>query len=249
MAESLPTSLSTFAHRRPRVDSVASFAYYQDDDEESEPSIQMEDSDIQSVLSNLDDLQFGEDDEDSAELEHRRASGDFVLHRRSSTQSRGSVHARLLKSDSAATGGSAAGTGRVSQKVYMVNEDLTIAIAGFCTSQLGFSIYVLLCLSTLGLGWLLFRWLPRWHIRLVGQPCALSDCHWVVIEVGKDCLLPLLVPARANSVRINGASSPSMMLKDSYMVGRYPLFLALTRRPTRPVWMMTWIPSFSNCEY
>lgn len=64
----------------------------------------------------------------------------------------------------------------------MVNEDLYIVIAGFRTSSVGVALYILLCLSTFGLGWLLFRWLPRWHVRLVGKATPLRDCDWVVIE-------------------------------------------------------------------
>ena len=182
MAESLPSSLSAFAHRRARADSVASFAYYQDEDDDNLLS-PTEALDGRPGLDDLDDLEFGDEDEDSAESEHRRVSGDFVLQRRSSTQSRSSVHTRLLRSDSIITTGSAAGPGRLSQKVYMVNEDLTIALAGFRTSRLGLCAYISMCLCSLGLAWLLFRWFPRWYIRVVGRRCALSDCHWVVIEV------------------------------------------------------------------
>ena len=78
--------------------------------------------------------------------------------------------------------GSGYGANRYSQKVYMVNEDLYIAIAGFRTSAVGLAIYVLLCLCTFGLAWLVFRWLPRWHVKLVGKASHLRDCQWVVVE-------------------------------------------------------------------
>lgn len=64
----------------------------------------------------------------------------------------------------------------------MVNEDLTIAIAGFRTSQLGFALYLVLCIFSGGLGYLLFRWLPRWYVAILGQPYPLRECDWVVIE-------------------------------------------------------------------
>src|ERR1700744_5936670 len=35
MAERVPTSVSSFAHRRGRADSTASFTYYQEDEEEN----------------------------------------------------------------------------------------------------------------------------------------------------------------------------------------------------------------------
>merc|ERR1719262_1122225 len=37
MGESVPTSVSSFAHRRGRADSTASFTYYQEDDDEPLP--------------------------------------------------------------------------------------------------------------------------------------------------------------------------------------------------------------------
>jgi len=182
MAESLPTSVSAFAHRRARADSIASFTYYPDD---LEPSPIHQDDDG-SAVEDLDDLPFvdeEDDEEDSADQERRSSENDYVLHRRASTQSRGSVRSRLLRRDSSSmTAASVSGGGRFSQKIYMVNEDLTVVVAGFQTSRAGFAAYLFICVATLGLGWLLFRWLPRWHVRLVGEPCALRDSTWTVIE-------------------------------------------------------------------
>ncbi|TQN74512.1 putative cation-transporting ATPase, partial [Colletotrichum shisoi] len=158
IAESLPTSVSAFSHRRPRADSTTSFAYYQD---EPSPSPSFEDE--RRSLSDVGDFTFGDEDESDIDVENGNEVNDYMVqHRRSSTHSRSSVHARLLRRDSATTNKSLGGD-RLSQKVYMVNEDLTIAIAGFRTSRLGFSAYAALCLSTLGLAWLLLRWLPRWQ--------------------------------------------------------------------------------------
>lgn len=71
----------------------------------------------------------------------------------------------------------------VSQKVYIVTEDLTAVIAGFNTSIYGFAAYLVICILTGGLGYLLFRWLPRWRVRLVGSPTPLDRCQWTAIEV------------------------------------------------------------------
>lgn len=180
IAESLPTSVSAFSHRRPRADSTTSFTYYQD---EPEPSSTPFDGERQSI-SDVGDFTFGDEDESDADVENGDAVDDYMLHhRRSSTHSRSSVHDRLLRRDSATTSKSLTGDGRLSQKVYMVNEDLTIAIAGFRTSRLGFAVYALLCVCTLGLAWLLLRWFPRWQVRLLGRPCTLAECDWVVVEV------------------------------------------------------------------
>ncbi|KAK3373986.1 hypothetical protein B0T24DRAFT_576743 [Lasiosphaeria ovina] len=201
MAESLPTSVSAFSHRRGRADSTRSFSFYQDDEEdEGENENEDRDEDIRSVSEFGGSVALGRgripvhddeegisfdddvlDEEDSADLERQAADNDYVLHRRSSTQSRDSVRSRLLRHDSGLSG-SSHGIGRNSQKVYMVNEDMYIAIAGFRTSLVGLAAYSLICFATLGLGWLLFRWLPRWHVRLIGKPTPLRDCQWVVVE-------------------------------------------------------------------
>lgn len=72
---------------------------------------------------------------------------------------------------------------RVSQKLYIQSEDLTIVIAGFKTSIIGYAVYITLCIVTGGLAYLLFRWLPSWRVRLIGTATALRSCAWVVIEV------------------------------------------------------------------
>ncbi|GJN86126.1 hypothetical protein PLIIFM63780_009703 [Purpureocillium lilacinum] len=195
MAESLPTSVSAFSHRRARADSTASFTYY---DEEEELAPEPEDREsvyrrpsvsgsyIRRSISDLGDVNEFEfsvdDDEDSADREYQATEDDYVLRRCSSAQSRTSVHARLLRHDSAATAASSRHEGRTSQKIYMPNEDLTIAVAGFRTSRVGYACYVFTCVVSCGLAFLLFRWLPRWYVGLVGRPFPLRECHWVVVE-------------------------------------------------------------------
>ncbi|KAK2047693.1 ATPase [Colletotrichum somersetense] len=179
IAESLPTSVSSFSHRRPRADSTTSFTYYQD---EPEPSPTSYDEEERQSISDVGDSAFGDEDESDIDIENGDVVNDYMIqHRRSSTHSRSSVHARLLRHDSATTNKSMGGD-RLSQKIYMLNEDLTIAIAGFRTSRRGFVAYAALCFCTLGLAWLLLRWLPRWQVRLLGKPSPLAECDWVVVE-------------------------------------------------------------------
>lgn len=197
IAESLPTSVSAFAsRRRARADSTASFTYYDDEANEEADAEAGSPPDRASYLrrstSDLGDLEFGDieavvdDDEDedssSADRDYNAAADDYLLRRRSSTASRSSVRAHLLRRDSTATATSNRGLGRTSQKLYMKNEDLTIAIAGFKTNRLGYALYVLLSIFTCGIGYLLFRWLPKWYVTVVGRPCSLHNCDWVVIE-------------------------------------------------------------------
>lgn len=175
MAESVPTSVSSFAHRRGRADSTASFTYYQEDDEENLPPSE----DDSAILDDESELQY--EHEGVADLE----AGDLdEIRRTSSGYSRASVHDHLLRRDSARTEGSNFDRGhRTSQKIYIVMEDLTIVVAGFRTSSLGYALYATICVLTCGLGYLLLRWLPRWQVHLVGTPSPLRECSWVVIEV------------------------------------------------------------------
>lgn len=178
MSESVPTSVTTFAHRRHRSDSVASFTYLQPADDEPTEAVRDDQElaiDDEEDMANYD----GSYDEDSADLE----SGELSLRRISSTYSRASVHDRLLRNDSQRSESSHMGKGKMSQKIYVVNEDLTIVIAGFVTSRVGFMMYAMLCTLTLGLAWLLLRWLPRWKVGLTGSPTPIREATWVVIEV------------------------------------------------------------------
>jgi cation-transporting ATPase 13A2 len=175
VAESVPTSVSSFAHRRARADSTASFTYYQEDENDARPPSE---DDI-AIIDEDEGTQYEEDDE--ADLE----SGELAeLRRSSSARSRESVHDRLLRSDSARAAGSNFERGyRTSQKIYVVTEDLTMVVAGFRTSPFRYAIYITICVLTLGIGYLVLRWIPRWQVRLVGKPSPLQNCSWVVIEV------------------------------------------------------------------
>lgn len=73
--------------------------------------------------------------------------------------------------------------GSFSQKFYIENEDLTIVVAGFSTSSIGYLLYLAICCLTAGIGYLVFRWMPRWRINMIGSPTQLSKCTWVVVEV------------------------------------------------------------------
>jgi cation-transporting ATPase 13A2 len=173
MSESVPTSISSFAHRRSRADSTTSFTYFQGDGqaEWSNDEVVVDDSE--------DEIEF-------PELESDLESGvQPRTRRKSSALSRSSVDDPLLaRRDSVRTDASGYGySGRVSQKIYILTEDLTVVAAGFTTSTIGSIIYLVICFFTLGFGYLLFRWLPRWRIRLVGSPSPLRDCTWVAIEV------------------------------------------------------------------
>jgi cation-transporting ATPase 13A2 len=108
-----------------------------------------------------------------------RKSSDISRSTRSSSEE--PLLVRRLSSSSSVRSGFGRG-GRTSQKIYILTEDLTMVVAGFGTSMIGYPIYLAICLSTLGIGYLILRWLPRWRIALTGTPQPLRDCSWVVIE-------------------------------------------------------------------
>lgn len=188
MSESIPTSVSAFSHRRQRADSsasLASFAYY-DEDQDSEG---LEDGD-EVVLDDEEAEYNGYTVEELEDLEAGMSTPSHSSHspspsRRKSSGSRRSVDRPLLRRHSSA---GSAGSGadwkgrRSSQKIYIMTEDLTIVVAGFTTSPIGFALYALLCIATAGIGWLLFRWLPRWRVALIGRTSPIKECDWVVIE-------------------------------------------------------------------
>ena len=177
MSESIPSSVTGFAHRRPRADSVASFTYFQEEDESPEWS------DDQSERLNGDGApKLGPGD---AEPDLESGSPSPTRRESSAFSSRDSVDRPLLnRYDSTKTDNSASGRGlRTRQKIYVETEDLTIVVAGFSTHWIGFALYTSLCVLSAGVLYLIFRWIPSWRIRLVGSEAPLKECEWVVVEV------------------------------------------------------------------
>lgn len=154
-----------------------SFTYFQDEEDFAEWS--NEDEDVVD--------EEGEDDEESLhgirDPDLESARGSFVSKRMST--SRDSVeHPLLSRYLSASSYGRDRRSGsRLNQKVYIASEDLTAVFAGFSTSSGGFAVYIALCILTGGFAWLLFRWLPRWRVKLIGKATPIGKCQWVAIEV------------------------------------------------------------------
>jgi cation-transporting ATPase 13A2 len=183
MSESVPTSISSFAHRRARADSTTSFTYYDDaldeDADVEEEAIAEEYGEIEYDGYTVEELDGLENGGSPAPSHRRRKSSASVFSRRSS------VDRPLLRTHtSASSTGSADGTRgrRTNQKIYILTEDLTIVVAGFNTSTIGFGMYIAICTVTVGLAWLVFQWMPKWKVALVGRPAPLKECSWLVIE-------------------------------------------------------------------
>ncbi|KAL6713089.1 hypothetical protein ACLMJK_009210 [Lecanora helva] len=178
MSESVPSSVTGFAHRRSRADSVTSFTYFQEGDESPEWS------EDQAVLDGEDgEPEFSKQPDDDFDYDLESASMSSPR-RKSSGLSRASADRPLLgRHDSAKSGGGLGVGAHFSQKIYVETEDLTMVVAGFTTRSLGFLLYIGICVLSAGIGFLILRWLPRWRVSLIGSPRPLQDCDWVVIEV------------------------------------------------------------------
>ncbi|CCF55865.1 hypothetical protein KAFR_0A04300 [Kazachstania africana CBS 2517] len=68
------------------------------------------------------------------------------------------------------------------QRFYITEEDLVIGIAGYRYSKTRLFVYNFLCVITLGLMYLLLRWMPSKRVKLIGVKCPLAKSEWVVIE-------------------------------------------------------------------
>ena len=179
ISESVPSGTTGFANRRDRTGSTASFTYYPEDDDELLEAPTWRDSEAVENGIEEDEETFLDgvngDTETGVESPARRKSSGF---------SRISVEDPLLGRSVSRMESRVWDGDRTSQKIYIATEDLTVVFAGFKTSKLGYGLYLLLCIATAGLGYLMLRWIPQWKVWLVGIPSALRNCHWIVIEVG-----------------------------------------------------------------
>ena len=201
MSESVPTSVSSFAHRRARADSNASFAYY-DPRQDAAAAAADDDDDAASNDAVVDDFDPVEEEDEDVDEDYEEEDEDYEedyglldlearpplrpTKRPSAYSASASVEAPLLRRHSrrsvSSVGSHGARAGRTSQKIYMATEDVTIVVAGFRTSRVGLAAYAALCAGSAGLAWLLLRWLPHWRVGVVGRAAPLRDCDWVVVE-------------------------------------------------------------------
>ncbi|KAK9453672.1 hypothetical protein V1511DRAFT_462087 [Dipodascopsis uninucleata] len=68
------------------------------------------------------------------------------------------------------------------QTVYLSEEDLILALAGYSTSKLRLTIFIIMCICTCGITYLISRWIPKVRIFFMGYRNALSKCDWIVLE-------------------------------------------------------------------
>lgn len=174
MSESVPSSITSFVNRRSRADSSTSFTYFQEEHEPPEyPSDQ---AIIDESDDEIDGSKQANDHLDSNIVPPRRKQSsalsrtsveDPLLHCQELTGTHTSVHVQAA---------------RTNQKINIETEGLLIVVAGFKTRRFGYTAYITLCTITLGLCYLLLRWLPRLRVWLIGCPKPLRECTWVVVE-------------------------------------------------------------------
>lgn len=187
VSESVPTSQTGFAHR-------ASFTQHLDERADSNASEGLlslrffkseydedRDEDAMSMITDVENEEAVDDLESIAETASIASSRRPSSRRASSTSSRQSL-LRRASGESSGSGLRGQHHQRTSQKVYLPEEDLFLVIAGFRTSTSKLVLYYSICIMTCGLGYLIFRWLPRWNIKFTGVQCSLTESDWVVIE-------------------------------------------------------------------
>ncbi|DAA75462.1 TPA_exp: putative P-type ATPase [Trichophyton benhamiae CBS 112371] len=197
ISESIPSSVASFVRRRSRRESNVSFTYFQEnngsfvwpDDRDEEAVIepdQLENGDlrIHRIRSDEHDdhtLERDHEDDQEADVETPFRPSSYF----GPTPSHDSAEDPLLWRRASSTDhhrGGKTSDGIISQKIYIASEDLTAAIAGFSTSMAGLATYLAICVFTCGLGYLIFRWVPKWRVSLIGTPTPLYKCQWVAIE-------------------------------------------------------------------
>ncbi|KAK9451654.1 uncharacterized protein V1518DRAFT_409163 [Limtongia smithiae] len=68
------------------------------------------------------------------------------------------------------------------QTVYLPEEDMIIALAGYKTNKLRYALFLFLCLATGGVVYLILRWIPKWRLYMIGTRVPICNCDWVVLE-------------------------------------------------------------------
>jgi cation-transporting P-type ATPase 13A2 len=176
-ASSVPTSVSQYAHRGSRasftgeeLDRVRFFAADFDSDAEDvltevDPEEEERHSMLSSRISDVSSVAV------LSTPDVERGGDQFPLIRRKSSEQRSDA------------GSQSGGRARSTQKIYLADEDMVVVMSGFRTRRGRLWIYRLLCLFTLGMMYLLMRWLPRWRLKFLAEPVPLSEAHWVVVEV------------------------------------------------------------------
>lgn len=74
---------------------------------------------------------------------------------------------------------------RAEQDLLLVDEDVHIRITGYKFNPLKLLLYRLSSVLSLGIVWLVCRWVPKWYVSWVGIPVTLKKAEWLVFEVSR----------------------------------------------------------------
>lgn len=69
------------------------------------------------------------------------------------------------------------------QTLLLEEEDVQIHIQAYRFNQINLFIYRLCSVLSLGIVWLICRWVPRWYIAWIGVKVPLEKAEWLVFEV------------------------------------------------------------------
>lgn len=69
------------------------------------------------------------------------------------------------------------------QTLFLEEEDVQIHILGYKYNKVNLLLYRIGSVLTLGILWLVFRWVPRWYISWVGIKVPLRKAEWLVFRV------------------------------------------------------------------
>ncbi|CBF77849.1 putative P-type ATPase [Aspergillus nidulans FGSC A4] len=173
ISESIPSSVASFSRRRSRRNSTITFSQHHEQEDAIEwprgRSMDLEDQVDDTISPDIDD----------------NGSTKFSYRSRQSAYRRSSIEDPLLPRRSLSFGSSNnewKSKDRIKQEIHIASEDSTLVITGFRTATTGAVLYFFLCTVSLGFAFLIFRWLPRWKIKLLGKYSSLSQCQWAVIE-------------------------------------------------------------------
>lgn len=72
---------------------------------------------------------------------------------------------------------------RVEQDLLLVDEDVHIRIIGYKFNRIKLFLYRMSSILSLGIVWLICRWVPKWYVSWVGIPVPLKKAEWLVFEV------------------------------------------------------------------
>lgn len=86
---------------------------------------------------------------------------------------------------------------RVEQDLLLVDEDVHIRIIGYQFNRWKLFLYQVSSVLSLGIVWLICRWVPKWYVAWVGKPVPLKKAEWLVFEVNP--LSPLISRNEMNS--------------------------------------------------